>query len=97
MLSYHKEKFHIFQAKAEAVVEHHFNNHEHCDDWCRMKNTDAATVARGDLKYRCKKENAELYKQVLEIKDRFVATDKLRDCHHAYSSQKNESMKKCVS
>jgi hypothetical protein len=29
-----------------------------------------------------------LYKQILDVMDRFVQTEKLEECHHGYSSQK---------
>jgi hypothetical protein len=98
LLSSHTETFDIFTEKSKAVVEHHFNNHIHCGDWCPMRKvTNATKTATGNLKYRCKKENAILYKQIIEIMGRFVKPEKLRECHHGYSSQKNESMNKLIS
>jgi hypothetical protein len=97
LLSYHKKEFEIFANKSKAVVEHHFNNHSHCDDWCSMKKASATVAATGNLKYRCKKENSKLYKQIVEVMDRFTNTEKLQECHHGFSSQKNESMNKVVS
>jgi hypothetical protein len=48
LLRFHKEPFDIFAAKFKAVVEHHFNNHVHCDDWCSMKKKDTtATLLSG--------------------------------------------------
>jgi hypothetical protein len=67
LLSYHKMEFDIFSEKLKAVVEHHFNNHVHCDDWCSMKKKDVTMTATGNLKYHCKKENANLYKQIVEV------------------------------
>jgi hypothetical protein len=41
---YHNEKFEFFNDKAEAIVEHHFNNHSHYwDTWCTMRTTNATT------------------------------------------------------
>jgi hypothetical protein len=59
--------------------------------------TDSTTEARGNLKYRCKKEDAKLYVQIRDVLAGFSATGKLRECHHRYSSQKNESMNKLIS
>jgi hypothetical protein len=42
-------------------------------------------------------DDAVLYKQVNEIHDRFVNTEKLKECHHGFSSQKTESMNKFIS
>jgi hypothetical protein len=33
-------------------------------------------------------DHAVLYKQAIEIMDRFVNTEKLKECHHGFSSQK---------
>jgi hypothetical protein len=53
LMSYHDEPFEIIQNKSKAIVEHHSNNHVHCDDWCSMKQVDALKTATGNLKYRC--------------------------------------------
>jgi hypothetical protein len=97
LLSYCQKDFDMFSDKSEAVVEHHFNNHSHCDDWCSMKATDATTEAKGNLKYQCKKEDAKLYVQICDVMSCFTTPGKLRDCHHRYSSQMNESMNKVIS
>jgi hypothetical protein len=96
ILSYHKYDFDIFQAKSKAVVEHHFNNHVHCDAWCAMKKADITQAATGNLKYRCKKENPKMYQDLSLILERFTETEKLKECHHGYSSQKNEAMNKSI-
>jgi hypothetical protein len=97
LLSYHTSEFDIFQEKSKAVLEHHFNNHTHCDDWCAMKKVDATQAVRGNLKYRCKKEHPKLYKDLCQIVEHFTETEKLRECHHGYSSQKNESLNRLIS
>jgi hypothetical protein len=97
ILSYHTMTFDIFREKSKAVVEHHFNNHTHCGDWCAMKNADVTKAAIGELKYRCKKENKKMYEDISQIMDRFTETEKLKECHHGYSSQKNESMNRMIS
>jgi hypothetical protein len=92
LLSSHTESFATFKAKSQAVVEHHFNNHDHCGEWCSMKKATAANTASGHLKYRCKEEHPVLYKQIGDVMSRFVTDEKLRECHHGHSSQKNESL-----
>jgi hypothetical protein len=49
---------------------------------------DVTQAATGNPKYRCKVDHAVLYKQAIEIMDRFVNTEKLKECHHGFSSQK---------
>jgi hypothetical protein len=97
LMSYHTEPFDIFKARSKAVVEHHFNNHTYCEDWCSMKKATSTQAATGNLKYRSKIDNPILYKQVVEVMERFVSEEKLRECHHGFSSQKNESMNKLIS
>jgi hypothetical protein len=98
LMCYHKESFEIFQEKAKAVVEHHFNDHSYCDaSWCSMKKGSDEKTATGNLKYRCKDKYKLLYKQVSDVMDRFITTKKLKECHHGHSSQKNESMNRLVS
>jgi hypothetical protein len=38
-----------------------------------------------------------LYGKSLDVMDRFVKIEKLKECHHGHSSQKNESMNKLIS
>jgi hypothetical protein len=97
LLRYCKCNFDIFCRSANAVVEHHFNNHAFCDGWCSMKNAAATTKASGNLKYRCKVKNAKLYEDSSSVMARFSEPEKLRECHHHHSSQKNESMNKLIS
>jgi hypothetical protein len=98
LLSYCKQDFDTFSKNSKAVVEHHFNNHAHCDvSWCPMKNSDPVMAARGNLKYRCKKKNAKFYEQICDVMARFTTYEKLKECHHRYSSQKNESMNRHIS
>jgi hypothetical protein len=98
LLSSHMETFDIFTEKSKVVVEHHFNCHVHCGNWCSMKKVNATKTATGNLKYCCKKDNALLYIQIIQVMGRlFVKPEKLRQCHHGYSSQKNESMNKLIS
>jgi hypothetical protein len=93
MLSCHTMTFDMFQEKSKAVVEHHFNNHAHC----AVKNADATKAAIGELKHRCKKENKKMYEDISQIMDRFTNTEKLKECHHGCSSQKNKSMNRVIS
>jgi hypothetical protein len=96
LLSHHTKDFDTFQEKSKAAVEHHFNNHAHCDEWCNMKKADATEASKGDLKCRCKKENKKTCEDVSQILCRFTETEKLKECHHGHGSQKNESMNQHV-
>ena len=39
---------------SKAVLEHHFDNHEHCGDWCIRKNQSLVERASKDWYYRSK-------------------------------------------
>jgi hypothetical protein len=74
-----------------AVLEHHFNNHTFCGEWCRAlfwKDDERVSKA---LKYRCKKKNAKLYEQWKTHHDKFVADNWIRDFMHEYNSNKLKS------
>jgi hypothetical protein len=47
---YQKYPFHQFQKAARAVLEHHFNDHTLCGDWCPAKNWEGADKDN-ELKY----------------------------------------------
>ena len=96
LLSYHSKDFSTFQEKSSAVGEHHFDNHEFCDDWCAMKKADATQKAILNLKYRCKKTNPKMYDDVMTLLQRFTTPEKLKECHHGHSSQKNEAMNQSI-
>jgi hypothetical protein len=64
------EDFDVFQGHAKAVLEHHFNNHEQCGDWCPHKQQGGA-AGPAKLKYRCKERDDDLYKMLLDVHNRY--------------------------
>jgi hypothetical protein len=72
LLSCHTMTFDMFREKSKAVVEHHFNNHAHCGDWCAVKNADATKATIGELKHRCKKGSKKMHEDTSQIMDRFT-------------------------
>ena len=91
---YSGENFDVFMAAMKAVIEHHFNNHEFCGDWCPMKKMKAGSdeAKAASLKYRCKVKNAKLYGQMKETHDAFTTEEWLRDLHHDVHTNKCESI-----
>jgi hypothetical protein len=88
---YRKHPFHEFQKAGQAVLEHHFNNHELCGDWCPANKWQGEDKDKM-LKYRCKKINAKLYEQMKQIHDIYTEPDNLRDIWHEVHSNKCESL-----
>ncbi len=76
-------------------VLHHFNNRSLCETWCHYRNKDEEEVAKLK-KYRCKERNVKLYLPCDEIMERFCSEERLRECQHQMSSQKNEAMNRNI-
>eukprot|EP00978_Attheya_sp_CCMP212_P046673 scaffold404577_cov71-Attheya_sp.AAC.2 len=73
-------------AASKSVLEHHFNNHEFCGSWCRVKQ------GINDGKYRSKTEHKKLYESLQVIMATYGSRDKLKELHHNYTTQGNEAM-----
>ena len=77
----------------KAVLEHHFDNHDHCGLWCRRKNNlDDPTKF-----YRDKKKDALLYARLHSITARFVELEALKEVAHALDTCVNESFNNTIS
>jgi hypothetical protein len=90
-----KLTFEEFRDSSESPVLHHFNDHLQCGTWCKHTKKSADELNKLD-KYRCKVKNEKLYLQCREIMDRFNSEERLRECHHTMSSQKNEAMNRSI-
>jgi hypothetical protein len=89
---YHGETFKKFQWHAKAVMEHHFNNHQFCDERCPAKKWKKEDKIRKQLRYRSKEVDAKFYNQLLTIFDAFTTLEALRELYHNVHSNKCESM-----
>ena len=86
-----------FEEAARAVVQHHFDNHLFCGDWCRRKElSDAQRKASGKY-YRCKTKDAELYKTLRTLLDRFCTLKAMKEVAHGHDTQVNESLNGTIS
>jgi len=91
--------FDEFVKAFKAVLEHHFNNHTYCGDWCPHTAARASGEEDPELiasKYRCKIKDAELWALMLAVHNKYTTIDMLRDIWHHYHSQKNEAMNKSI-
>jgi hypothetical protein len=89
---YHDRPFEEFKKSVECVVEHHFNNHDNCGDWCCAKKWEGQEKIAKELKYRDKIKDAKLYSQIRTIHDKFCTDDWLKDLWHDVHSNKCESL-----
>jgi hypothetical protein len=55
---YHHISFKEFKKAAKAVLEHHFNNHKLCGEWCPANNWKEDEKQLKKLKYGCKVKHA---------------------------------------
>jgi hypothetical protein len=76
---------------AKAVLEHHFDNHEHCGPWCRRKMMSMEEQESTGRYYCNKKNDAALYEELNRLTERFISIDKLREVAHGMDTNVNES------
>jgi hypothetical protein len=91
-----------FKARYPAVYLHHFNDHSACvaheeGGFCRYKNhPDKIAEAKQSGQLRDKALRAEMLKEVKAASARFGTDIMLKQMHHPFSSQKNESLNQQV-
>lgn len=66
-----------FTKAVVAVLEHHFDNHEHCSNWCQARKGMQEEVRDSRLCFRCKIRNKELYLFLKKHQEDFMADAKL--------------------
>ena len=77
-----------------ATLEHHFDNHQFCGDWCRRKHHLAAgenNNNNNDRFYRCKEKDAQLYLKLQEIVNKYITFERLKEVAHGMDTNVNES------
>jgi hypothetical protein len=60
----------------ELVLEHHFNNHGLCGEWCNVKNLQGLEREEAMLQYRSNDKNAFFYLQVMKLFEEFYKLTK---------------------
>jgi hypothetical protein len=66
-----------FKEAVITVIEHHFNNHDSCGDWCKAASGTEEEVRQTGLRFRCKVRNKELYLFLKKHHDEFKVDAKL--------------------
>ena len=85
----------------KAVLEHHFDNHQHCGAWCRRKIqlSNAANTNNKKAKnkfYRDKKKDAKLYDKLQSLMGRFITLEALKEVAHNMDTCANESFNNTI-
>jgi hypothetical protein len=83
-----------FQTAVLAVLEHHFNNHQFCGDWCKSTSGTEEEVSAAGLRFRCKERNKELYLVLKKHHEEFMEESKLRQLFHTYDTNTVEGFNK---
>jgi hypothetical protein len=83
-----------FTLAVSAVLEHHFNCHEHCGDWCQAGKGTEQEVRESRLRLRCKIRDKELYLFLKKHHDEFMVEAKLQQLFHQYHTNDVEGFNK---
>jgi len=76
---------------AKAVIQHHFDCHDYCGDWCSRNKQTQQQQETLKKYYRCKIKDAELYKELQSRIARFITFEALSEVRHGYDTLCNES------
>lgn len=79
-----------------CCIEHHFDNHEDCRDWCQRKKQSPEERKQHDHFYRCKTKDSELYAELTRIMARFITLEALLEVAHNMDTLVNESLNNTI-
>jgi hypothetical protein len=83
--------------KAQAVLEHHFDCHDHCGTFCKRKSESEEERKKSGKVYRCKTKDAKLYDALKIILAPFITKEALIEVAHGWDTNANESMNNTIS
>ena len=86
-----------FVDAGQAVIEHHFNNHQYCGEWCFRRRQTLQQQLESKRFYRCKTKDAKLYDVLTKKIARFITLDRLKEISHGMDTQVNESFNNTLS
>jgi hypothetical protein len=72
----------LYCISAQAVLEHHFDEHKYCGPWCRHKDETEATKAAGRKIYRNKEDDAKFYSILQEKVGCYITKERLVKIAH---------------
>jgi hypothetical protein len=86
--------FTLLKKAVVAVLEHHFDDHDYCTDWCQARKGTEKEVRDSGLQFRCKICNKELYLFLKKNHEEFMADTKFRQLFHQYDTNNVEGFNK---
>jgi len=82
---------------AKAIVDHHFDSHEHCGAWCLRKSETQEQRSKSNKTYRDKTREGELYSILCDAIAPFISLSCLRELGHGANTNVNESLNNTIS
>ena len=74
-------------------LEHHFDTHTHCGDWCGViKGNTMGLQYNNPMGYMSKKKHATAYGQLREITEKYGSAFYLEQSRHPFNTQTNEAL-----
>jgi hypothetical protein len=83
--------FYLSKDAFKPSIEHHFNNHTLCGEWCASKKLTDRGESAYRLHYRCKDKNKKMYEKIKDIHAIFTTNEKLREIYHKVNTNLSES------
>jgi hypothetical protein len=75
----------------KAVLEHHFDVHTDCGDFCKRKKELAEGIKKDTKVYRSKERDKDLYDLLVPILAEFITIERLEEIGHGWHTNVNES------
>jgi hypothetical protein len=75
----------------KAVLDHHFDIHTGCGDFCKRKKELAEGLTKDTKVYRSKERDKDLYDLLVPILDEFITIERLEEIAHGWHTNVNES------
>jgi hypothetical protein len=76
---------------AKACLEHHFDCHQFCGDWCKRKSESDESKKTSVKYYRSKERDAKLYSILSDKMERFCTQERLDEMAHTLDTNMNEA------
>jgi len=83
--------------KSQQVILHHFNDHSVCGEWCKYRKPSVSREEEIQRQNRFRQKGGVLWKHIQQIFAELTTKDKMAQCFHCYSCQKNESLNNSMS
>jgi hypothetical protein len=88
------KSFDEFKHNSNAIIKHSFDDHTFCSyQWCPVVKAQVKQQEYNGV-YRSKVKHGREYEQIKNALAPYLTDDKLKEIHHPYDSQKNESFNK---